>query len=99
MARSGADLRPGRPVWLAAAAGGQGRAPPIRDGGWGAGGGDAGSPGLAADLRRHGMLCPGAWFGVPQEEWEAMSAPQRGLTPAAAAVAGWFPVRSQRSDC
>ena len=26
-------------------------------------------------LRRlHGYVCPGAWFGVPQEEWEAMAA-------------------------
>jgi hypothetical protein len=32
-------------------------------------------PGLAADLRLHGMLCPGAWFAT-QEEWEAMVAPR-----------------------
>jgi hypothetical protein len=31
-------------------------------------------PGAAADLRLHGHLCPGAWFGTP-EEWEAMAAP------------------------
>jgi hypothetical protein len=33
-------------------------------------------PGLDADLRLHGYVCPGAWFGVPQEEWEAMAAPR-----------------------
>jgi hypothetical protein len=32
-------------------------------------------PGLAADLRLNGMLCPGAWF-APQEECEAMAAPR-----------------------
>jgi hypothetical protein len=26
--------------------------------------------------RLHGMVCPGAWFGIPQEEWEAMAAPR-----------------------
>ena len=33
-------------------------------------------PALAEDLRLHGMLCPGAWFGVPQEEWERLAAPR-----------------------
>ena len=32
-------------------------------------------PELAAALRLHGMLCPGAWFAT-QEEWEAMAAPR-----------------------
>jgi hypothetical protein len=32
-------------------------------------------PELAADLRLHGMLCPGAWFAHP--EWaERMAAPR-----------------------
>jgi hypothetical protein len=30
-------------------------------------------PGLAADLRLHGMLCPGAWFAT-QEECESYPA-------------------------
>jgi hypothetical protein len=33
-------------------------------------------PELAADLRLHGMTCPGVWFGVPQEDWETMAAPR-----------------------
>ena len=33
-------------------------------------------PELTTDLRLHGMVCPGAWFGVPQEEWEAIAAPR-----------------------
>jgi hypothetical protein len=33
-------------------------------------------PDLAAALRLHGMVWPGAWFGVPQEEWEEMAAPR-----------------------
>ena len=33
-------------------------------------------PELAADLHLHGMVCPGAWFDVPQEEPEAMPAPR-----------------------
>jgi hypothetical protein len=32
-------------------------------------------PGLAADLRLHGILCPGAWFAM-QEECEAIAAPR-----------------------
>jgi hypothetical protein len=32
-------------------------------------------PGLAADLRLHSMLCPGAWF-ADQETAEAMAAPR-----------------------
>jgi hypothetical protein len=30
---------------------------------------------VAAELCLHGYLCPGAWFGTP-EEWEAMAAPR-----------------------
>jgi hypothetical protein len=29
---------------------------------------------LAADMRLHGMTCPGAWLGISQEEWEEMAA-------------------------
>jgi hypothetical protein len=32
-------------------------------------------PDLAADLRLHGVLCPGAWF-ADQEAVEAMAAPR-----------------------
>jgi hypothetical protein len=32
-------------------------------------------PALAADLRLHGMLCPGPWFADP-ETAEAMAAPR-----------------------
>jgi hypothetical protein len=32
-------------------------------------------PDLAADLRLHAMLCPGAWF-APQETAEAVAAPR-----------------------
>jgi hypothetical protein len=32
-------------------------------------------PGLAADLRRHGMCCPGAWF-AGQKAAEATAAPR-----------------------
>jgi hypothetical protein len=32
-------------------------------------------PGLAEDVRAHSYVCPGAWFGIPQEEWEAMAVP------------------------
>ena len=32
-------------------------------------------PGLGADLRLHGMLCPGAWF-AGQDEAEEMAAPR-----------------------
>jgi hypothetical protein len=33
-------------------------------------------PALTEDLRLHRMLCPGAWFGVAQEEWERLAAPR-----------------------
>jgi hypothetical protein len=33
-------------------------------------------PAVVRDLRPHGLLCPGAWFGIPQEEWEEMAAPR-----------------------
>jgi hypothetical protein len=34
-------------------------------------------PGLAADLRLHGMLCPGAWF-ADQQTAEATASPRGG---------------------
>src|SRR5215472_3142847 len=33
-------------------------------------------PALAADLHLHDYVCPGACFGIPQEEWEAMATPR-----------------------
>jgi hypothetical protein len=33
-------------------------------------------PALAEALRLHGVTCSGAWYGVPQEDWEAMAAPR-----------------------